>query len=289
MAENETIAFLGAGGTMGFPMARNLARAGFIVRAWNRSRDKAEPLADDGAFLADSPAEAVHGASVIVTILADGDAVLGSIGAALSTGALEGTVWLQMSTIGEAATERCMEVARDRRLDFIDVPVLGTKRPAEEGKLVIIASGPTELRERVAPIFDVVGERTMWVGDAGAGTRLKLATNSWILAVVEGAAETLALAEGLGLDPQLVLEAVRGGSLDLPYLQMKGKAIIERDFEPSFKLALAAKDAALVEDSARRHGLDLPLVRTIRERMEQGAGEHADEDMSATYLLSAPA
>jgi 3-hydroxyisobutyrate dehydrogenase len=124
----------------------------------------------------------------------------------------------------------------------------------------------------------------MWLGEAGAGTRLKLAVNAWIVTVVEGVAETLALAEGLGLDPSLVLDAVSGGPLDLPYLQMKGQAMIERNFEPSFRLALAAKDAALVEDAATRHDLDLPLVATIRRRMETGAREHGDEDMSATFL-----
>jgi 3-hydroxyisobutyrate dehydrogenase len=139
----------------------------------------------------------------------------------------------------------------------------------------------------VQPLFDLIGQRTMWVGDIGAGTRLKLATNSWVLTVVEGAAETLALAEGLGLDPQLVLEAVGGGPLDLPYLQMKGKAMIERSFEPSFRLTLAAKDAALVTAAAERNNLDLPLLRVISERLEEGKEEHGEKDMSATYLTSA--
>lgn len=289
MPERETIAVLGAGGTMGFPMARNLARAGFTVRAWNRSREKAQPLADDGAQVTDSPAQAAQGADLIMTMLADADAVLESIENALSANPADDAVWLQTSTIGEQGTERCIHLARERDLLFVDVPVLGTKQPAAEGKLVIMASGPAQLQDRLAPVFDAIGQRTMWVGEAGAGTRLKLATNSWILAVVEGAAETLALAEGLGLDPQLVLDAVSGGTLDLPYLQMKGKAIIERDFEPSFRLVHAAKDASLVEEAASRHGLDLPLVRTIRERLEQGADEHANQDMSATYLTSAPA
>jgi 3-hydroxyisobutyrate dehydrogenase len=287
-SQDQTIAVLGAGGTMGLPMAGNLARAGFAVRAWNRSRDKAEPLTGDGAEVFDSPAEAVRGAGVILTILADAEAVLEAI-AAVEDAPADGTVWLQMSTIGEAGTERCAAVARDRGLSLIDAPVLGTKQPAAERKLVILASGPDGFRERLEPIFDALGQRTMWVGPAGAGTRLKLATNSWILAVVEGAAETLALAEGLDLDPQLVLDALAGGPLDLPYLQMKGKAMIERDFEPSFRLSLAAKDAGLVEDAARRRELDLPLVRTIRERLEQGTDAHGDEDMSATYLTSAPA
>lgn len=165
--------------------------------------------------------------------------------------------------------------------------MIGTKAPAEQGTLVVLASGPEDVRERARPIFDAVGQRTMWVGQAGAGTRLKLAVNTWIVTLVEGAAETLALAEGLGLDPALVLEAVAGGPLDLPYLQTKGRMMLERSFEPSFSLALAAQDAALVEDAVSRHGLDLPLVATIRERLEDGAREHGDEDLAATYLTAA--
>lgn len=288
MPDRQTIAVLGAGGTMGFPIARNLARAGFTVRAWNRSGHKAAPLAEHGPRVVDSPAEAVEGAGVIVTVLADASAVARTMEHALRAGREdEGRVWIQASTIGERGTERCSELARDHRLAFVDAPLLGTKAPAEQGKLVILASGPPELEAELAPIFDAIAARTMWVGDAGAGTRLKLAINTWILAVVEGTAETLALAEGLGLEPALVLDALAGGPLDLPYLQTKGRAIIERNFEPSFRLALAAKDASLVDESARQRGLDLPLVRTVRVRLEQGAREHPDEDMIATYLTSA--
>ena len=128
----------------------------------------------------------------------------------------------------------------------------------------------------------------MWLGEAGTGTRLKLVVNTWILSVLEGTAETIALAEGLGLDPALFLEAVEGGPLDIAYLRTKGAAMVERSFDPSFRLALAAKDAALVEEAAERHGLDLPLVETIRRRLEQGVPEHGDKDMSATFLTSAP-
>lgn len=277
---------------MGLPMARNVARAGTGVRAWNRSRDKARALQDDGVVVCDTAAEAVRGASVIVTMLSDADAVLDVMQA--PDGALAGVegddvVWLQMSTIGIAGTERCSDLAERHGLAFVDAPVLGTKQPAEKGELVVLASGPEELRPRAAPIFDAVAKRTMWVGEAGAGTRLKIAVNTWILSIVEGAAETLALAEGLGLDPALVLEAVEGGPLDLPYLQMKGRAMIERSFEPAFRLALAAKDAALVEDAAAQYGLDLPLVAAIRQRLDAGVPEHGDKDMSATFLTSSVA
>ena len=291
MAQKETVAVLGAGGTMGLAMARNLARGGFDVRAWNRTREKAEPLAQDGAQIADSPAEAADGATVILTMLSDAAAVTSTMeGAhgALAAGRPQDALWLQMSTIGEAGTERCEELARTAGLPLVDAPVLGTKAPAEQGKLVVLASGDDALRDRVTPIFDVVGQRTLWVGPAGDGTRLKVAVNAWIVTVTEGCAETLALAEGLGLDPQLVLDAVEGGPLDLPYLRMKGAAIMARDFEPSFRLALAAKDAGLAEASAHRRELDLPLLTTIRERLEEGVREgNGDLDMSATYLTIA--
>jgi 3-hydroxyisobutyrate dehydrogenase len=242
--------------------------------------------------LCSTPAEAADGATVIVTLLSDADAVLdvadgddGPLAAASGPDA----VWLQMSTIGIEGTQRCARLAERHGLLFVDAPVLGTKQPAEQGELVILASGPEDLHERLAPIFDVVGKRTMWVGESGAGTRLKLAVNTWVLSLIEGAAETLALAEGLGLDPGLVLEAVAGGPLDLPYLQVKGKGMITRSFAPAFSLALAAKDAGLVEDAAAEHGLDLPLVATIRRRLDVAVPEHGDKDLSATFLTSSAA
>ncbi len=286
MPEKPTFAVLGAGGTMGLPMARNLLKAGFPVRAWNRSADKAEPLSEDGAEVFESPAEAAEGAGVILTMVSDADAVL-SLADDVLEAASPDAIWLQMSTIGEQGTERCIELAQEHDIALVDAPVLGTKQPAEQGQLVILASGPEELRERLAEAFDAIGGRTMWVGEAGAGTKLKVAINTWIVTVVEGAAETLALAGGLGLDPNLVLEALKGGALDLPYLQMKGKAMIEGNFEPSFRLALAAKDAGLAETAAQDHDLDLPLVSAIRQRLDQAAQEHGDEDMCATYRVSA--
>jgi 3-hydroxyisobutyrate dehydrogenase len=273
---------------MGRAMAHNLAAAGLTVRAWNRSREKAEPLAADGVEICDTPEEAATGATIVLTMLADGDSVLDAAPAALAAELGTGAAWVQMSTIGEAATERCAKLAEQHGVGFVDAPVLGTKQPAEEGKLVVLASGPESLRDRLAPVFDAVGQRTMWVGEAGAGSQLKLATNGWLVTIVEGAAESLAFLEGVGLDPSLLLEAVGGGPLDLPYLQLKGKAMLAREFEPSFTLKLAAKDAALVEAAAEAHGLDLPLVRTVRERFAAGAEEHGDLDLSATFLSSAP-
>jgi 3-hydroxyisobutyrate dehydrogenase len=283
------VAVLGAGGTMGAAMARNLLRAGLGVRAWNRTGARAGPLAGEGAEVAATPAEAARGAGLILTMLADGDAVVGAMegpGGALA-GAGEGAVWIQASTIGEAATERCGALADEAGVGFVDAPVLGTKQPAEAGELVVLASGPGDLRPRVAPVLDAIGRKTIWAGEAGEGTRLKLVTNSWVLAVVEATAETVALAEGLGVDPSLLYEAVEGGPLDMGYLRTKGAAMSQGDFAPSFRLSLAAKDARLVEASAVRRGLELPLVEAIRRRLEQAVPEHGHKDVSATYATSA--
>jgi 3-hydroxyisobutyrate dehydrogenase len=258
------------------------------VRAWNRTRDRAEPLADDGATIASTAAEAADGAGVIITMLSDGDAVLETIEDALSS-ADSGGIWIQTSTIGIEATDRCIELAGEAGVTLVDAPVLGTKQPAEEGKLTVIASGPDDVRDRVQPIFDAIGQRTLWVGAAGAGSRLKLAVNVWIVTLVEGAAETLALAEQLGIDPQLVLDVLEGGPLDLPYLRLKGGMMVERRFDPSFRLTLAAKDARLAAHAAEQAGLSLPLVDAIAGRLTEGAEEYGDQDLAATYLTSAPA
>jgi 3-hydroxyisobutyrate dehydrogenase len=302
----ETIAVLGAGGTMGFPIARNIAGSGLPTRVWNRTTDKAKPLAADGAYLARTPADAARGAGIAITMLADEDAVMqamdGPDGALrVLSGAQQrnGTpaedphgpyhaLWVQMSTIGLAATKRCAELANRAGVGFVDAPVLGTRQPAEQGKLVVLESGPEEARPRLAPVFDAIAQRTIRAGEAGAGSKLKLVTNTWVLAVVEAAAETIALAEGLDLDPDLFFKAIEGGSLDLPYLRMKGQAMTRRDFTPAFRLALAAKDAGLVRRAAEDRELDLPLVEAIARRLAEAAKEHGDKDFSATYLMSTP-
>lgn len=289
----ETVAVIGAGGTMGFEMARNMARAGLSIRAWNRTRAKAEPLAEHGdVHIADTPADAARGATILLTMLADTDAVLSAAEQAIPALAdhqEQHPLWLQMSTIGESGTQRCVNLANSNGIGFADAPVLGTREPAEQGKLVVLGSGPEEARPRVQPIFDAIAQKTIWVGEAGAGTRLKIVTNSWVLSVVEAGAETIALAEGLGVNPDLLFQALEGGALDLPYLRMKYASISAREFKPpSFRLQLAAKDASLIDEAAHQHGLDLPLIETIAERLSEGAVDHGDEDFSATYLTSAP-
>jgi 3-hydroxyisobutyrate dehydrogenase len=277
-----TVAFLGTG-IMGFPMARNLAAAGFDVRAWNRTREKAEPLAGHGVTVVGTPAEAAEGADVLVTMLAAVDAVAESV-----RDVRDVPVWAQMSTVGLQATERLTALADEHSMAYVDAPVLGTKKPAEEAQLVVLAAGPAHLRDRLDPIFAAVGRETRWLGDTpGAATRLKVVLNHWILGLTENIGETLAFSRALGVDPALVLGTVEGGAMDSPYLQMKGRAILEEAFDPSFPLRLAVKDADLVLEASREAGIDLPLIEVVRRQFERAVElGHADEDMAATYFAT---
>jgi 3-hydroxyisobutyrate dehydrogenase len=291
MADLQSVALLGAGSTMGRGMARNLSAAGLRLRLWNRTREKIEELGgEDGIAVCGTARAAAEGADAVLTMVSDSDAVLaameGAHGALAGVG--EGAVWLQMSTIGTEATERCAELAREQGLVFVDAPVLGTRKPAEDGQLVVLASGPEEVRGRLGPLFDAVGKRTLWLGEAGAGSRLKVVVNTWILSAVEATAEMLALAGATGVDPAQVLEAISDGPLDLPYMRTKAKAMLERNFTPSFGLGLAAKDAGLATTAAAAAGLELPMLAAVREQMAAAAGEHGDEDMAAVYLAVAP-
>jgi 3-hydroxyisobutyrate dehydrogenase len=277
-----TLALLGTG-TMGAGMARNLAAAGLDLHVWNRSPERAAALSDV-ATVAPTAAEAVAGADVVLTMLYDADSVLDVV-AGLRGDLAPGTIWVQQSTIGVDGTDRAIALAADLGVVLVDAPVLGTRKPAEDGTLVVLASGPDEIRDQVAPVFDAVGGRTMWVGPAGAGTRLKLAANAWVLTVVEGLADSLALTRDLGLDPRLFLEAVRGSAVEAPYLPLKGAAMLDGALDPSFALEGAVKDADLVLAAAAAVGTDLGLLPGVRAHLARGvAAGHGDLDMAATWL-----
>ena len=265
------IAFLGTG-IMGGPMARNLAAAGHEVTVWNRTREKAEGL---GAAVADTPAEAVEGAEVVITMLTDGPAV-----AAIVPELDPETLWIQMSTVGVADTA-CF-AARHAR--FIDAPVLGSKPQAESGELLVLASGA----DRPEEVFDAIASRVMWLADEpGAGTRLKLTVNLWIMNLVENLAETFALAEANGLDPRLFLDAIQGRPMDSGYAHLKGEKILSGDFSPAFTLNVGTKDVRLALAMAEAAGLELGLAPVTLERFERAiALGHGDEDAAAAWFAS---
>lgn len=285
MAEGATVALLGTG-IMGAAMARNLMGAGMEVRAWNRSREKAGPLADDGATVTDTSAKAADGADFLLTMLADADAIEEVVGGALP--ALdEDAVWLQMSTVGEEGNERLARLAAENGVAFVDAPVLGTKAPAEQGQLIVLASGPEEVRERSDPVFDAVGSKTVWLGEAGEGSGLKLVINNWIVGLLGVLAETISFARATGVDPQRFLEAIEGGPLGLPYAQIKGRMMIEEDFPTSFSAKLARKDAGLVLEAAEARDLEMAVASAVAARFDEAikAG-HGDEDMAAVYTAT---
>ena len=283
MTDQPTVALLGTG-TMGAGMARNIAAAGIPLRVWNRTRAKAEPLAEAGAEVADSPAEAVRDADIVLTMLFDADSVEATLAEARA-GLRQGAVLLQQSTVGVEGADRLAETADELGLVYVDAPVLGTRKPAEDGTLVILASGPDEAQDVVAPVFDAIGSRTVWVGPAGQGTRLKLVANSWVLTVVEGIAESLTLARALGVEPRRFLEVVKGGAMDAPYVQLKGNAMLDGDFTPAFGLDGAAKDAGLIVDAARAAGADLAVIEAVQQHFARAlAAGHGDKDLSATFL-----
>jgi 3-hydroxyisobutyrate dehydrogenase len=284
MSDQPTVALLGTG-TMGAGMARNIAAAGLPLRVWNRTREKAAPLREVGAEVAGSPADAVRGADVVVTMLFDADAVEQALEDARD-GLAEGAVLLQQATVGVDGADRLARVAERLGLVYVDAPVLGTKKPAEDGALVVLASGPAEARDRVAPVLDAIGSRTLWLGPAGQGSRLKLVANSWVLTVVEGVAEALTLARALGVEPRAFLEVVEGGAMDAPYVQLKGSAMLSGSFDPAFAVAGAAKDAALMRDAAAAAGVEVPIVEIAQRYLDLAKDKgHGNDDMAATYLV----
>jgi 3-hydroxyisobutyrate dehydrogenase len=271
-----TVALLGIG-IMGAGMARNIAKAGIPLRVWNRSREKAEPLADV-ATVTDTAAEAVDGADVVITMLFDADAV-DAVMKDVKLG--DNAVWVQSSTIGVEATARLAK-GRER---FVDAPVLGTRQPAENGTLLVLASGPAELRDRVDPVFEAIGSKTVWVSEQpGDASKLKLVLNSWVLSVVAGTGQAIAFAEGMGIDPRLFFDSIAGGATDSAYAQAKGKATLAGNFDPAFALDGAIKDAGLIAEAMQAGGTDPAVINAARSVLQRAAERgHGDSDMSAIY------
>jgi 3-hydroxyisobutyrate dehydrogenase len=277
-----TVAVLGTG-IMGAAMARSLLREGIGVHAWNRTRAKAEPLAGDGARICDEPAEAVAGAGAVLTMLRDAD-VVEEVMAGTLAALDEDAVWVQTATVGAAAADRLAELAARRDVPFFDAPVLGTKQPAEEGKLLVMVSGPAAHRAQAQPVFDAIGARTTWIGEGTAASRLKLVVNSWVLALTTAIGEAMALADGLGLDPKLFLESIAGGPLDVTYAHAKGGAILSGEYSPSFKTETAVKDTELVVEAAHAAGLSPLLAEAVRDQMRRAVElGHGERDMASVY------
>lgn len=287
--EGRLVAVLGTG-TMGAAMARNIAAAGMALRVWNRTRSAAAPLADAGAVVCASPDDACRGADVVLTILAN-EAVTTEVMERAGDGLANGMVWLQCCTVAPEGSQRLAAQAERLGVDYIEAPLIGTKEPAVAGTLTILAASPrAAIADRVRPVLDAVGSRTLWLDALGQPSSLKLAYNAWVLTTVEGIAESLALAEALGVDPALVADVIHGSQLDSDYVRTKGPKMISDDLDaPSFPLDAAAKDAVLITDAARSAGLRLGIAEVVRQRLQLAVREglgHAD--VAATYRTLRP-
>ena len=282
------VAVIGAG-IMGSAMARNLAAAGLTTRVWDRAASATGPLADAGAVVAASARDAVRDAGVVITMLPTADAVESVIFDGQVAGAFaDGCVWAQMGTIGVEATLRIRDRLAAQRpgVMFVDAPVSGSKGPAEQGQLLILASGPAAAADVVRPVFDVIGRKTVWLGEAGRGSQVKLVVNAYLSILIEGVAETMELADRLGIGHQQLAEVIEGGPLDAPLADAKFHKMDRGDFAAEFPLEWALKDVDLVIDAAG--GQALPLLAALSGQWHAAvAAGYGRYDISAARLALA--
>jgi 3-hydroxyisobutyrate dehydrogenase len=281
--KQEPVAVLGIG-AMGHGMAASALRAGIPTIVWNRAPEATRDLAESGAEVAETAADAANRASIIVTMVTDADAVMSiardqGMLAALAPGA----IWAQMSTIGVAGIERVAAMVQAERPDvtLLDAPVSGSRDPAEQGQLTIFASGPDETRSRVAPFFDAIGQRTVWVGPVGAGSRLKLVNNTWVAFASEAVATSMAVAHRLGLRTDVVVDALGGSPVVSPWQAAKLQRIAKDDFSAQFALSLALKDVRLALQAAA-DGTQFTALTGLAEEWQQAVAHGlGDQDLTA--------
>jgi 3-hydroxyisobutyrate dehydrogenase len=278
------VALLGTG-TMGAGMAQRLLEQGFAVDVWNRTPGPVVPLVQRGATAHPAPAQAVAGAEVVLTMLPTGDAVADVM---LRGGTLDalrpGAIWAQMATIGDATERLLAEVGR-RRPDvaLVDAPVLGSREPARTGRLLVLASGPDRARAAVEPVFAALGQRTLWLGPAGAGSRLKLVLNTWLAFEIEAAAEADELAGRLGVPYADLIEAVTGSPLASATAMTKLAKMESGDHSADFSLEWALKDLELALAAAGTGAA--PVTGAIAERWRRLVAQgHGRLDVSAARL-----
>jgi 3-hydroxyisobutyrate dehydrogenase len=274
---NEPVAVLGIG-AMGHGMAASALRAGIPVIVWDRRTGAAQDLAGLGAQVAGSAADAAGRAAIVVTMVTDADAVISIASDQGMLAALRpGAIWAQMSTIGVAEIDRVAALASAERPDvlLLDAPVSGSRDPAERGQLTIFASGPAQARPRVAPLFGALGQRTIWAGEAGTGTRLKLVNNTWLAFANEAVAASVALARRLGLGTGTVVDALGGSPLVSPWQAAKLQRIAGGEFSAQFALSLALKDVHLALQAAGDGQLEVLacLAGEWQRAVGQGLGE----------------
>ena len=288
--DGTAVAVLGTG-IMGSAMTRNLLAAGLTTRVWDQSASATGPLAEAGAVVAPSARAAVQGAGVVITMLPTADVVESVIfDGGVADAFADGSVWAQMGTIGVEATLRMKDRLASRRpgVIFVDAPVSGSKGPAEQGQLLILASGPAVAAEAVRPVFDAIGRKTVWLGEPGRGSQVKLVVNAYLSILIEGVAETMELADRLGISHQQLADVIEGGPLDAPLAGAKLHKMDRQDYGAEFPLQWALKDVDLAITAA--NGGTLPLLTALSRQWHVAvAAGHGHQDISAARLaLSSP-
>jgi 3-hydroxyisobutyrate dehydrogenase len=282
----EPVAILGIG-AMGHGMAASALRAGIPTVVWNRRPAATRDLAGLGAEVAETAADAARRAAIVVTMVTDTDAVMSIARDQGMLAALHpGAVWVQMSTIGVAGIDRVASLVQAERPDvtLLDAPVSGSKDPAEQGQLTIFASGPEAARPRVAALFEALGQRTIWVGGVGAGSRLKLINNTLVAFAAEAVATSVALAGRLGLETETVIQALAGSPLVSPWQAAKLARIAKGEFSAQFALSLALKDVRLALQAADgdRFAALACLAEEWQQAVDQGLG---DQDLTVVTRI----
>lgn len=285
MSQPHTIAVLGLG-AMGHAFAANLLRSGLGVHVWNRTRSRGEDLARRGAVNAASAADAARGAGFVITMVPDFDAthavLLGEAGA-LST-LPERAVVIQMGTIGVAQTERLIEAVSRARPDvtLIDAPVSGTKAPTEQGTVSVLASGDRQGAAGIETVFGAIAKRVVWLGEAGAGSRMKLVVNAWLIHMMQGIAESARLAQKLGFTTDEFWSVLDGGPLAAPYARAKLDMIGGGDYSAQMALSWGLKDARLALEAGGEASLPI-LARTSELWAEAERAGLGDEDIAVVH------
>jgi len=286
-----TVAVIGAG-IMGSAMTRNLVAAGMNTRVWDRSATATGPLGDAGAAVAASARDAVRDADVVITMLPTADVVESVIfDGGVADAFAEGCVWAQMGTIGVEASVHLRDRLSEQRpgVMFVDAPVSGSKGPAEQGQLLILASGPAAAASSVDPVFGVLGRRTVWLGQVGQGSLMKLIVNAYMSVLIEGVAEAMELADRLGVGHQELAQVIEGGPLDAPIAEAKLHKMDTGDYAAEFPLEWALKDVDLAIAAAG--GQPPPLLAALSTQWHAAvAAGHGRQDVSAARLaLGTPA
>jgi len=272
----QRIGFIGLG-IMGRPMCHHLLKAGYPVTVYNRTKEKAEALAKEGAKTADSPATASADSEVIITIITDTpdvlEVILGDNG--VIHGAKPGSVVIDMSTISPSATRSMAGRLSEKGIDMLDAPVSGGDTGARAGTLAIMVGGKKEVFQRCLPIFEVLGQSITHVGDHGMGQTVKLCNQILVSVTNLAVCEAILFAKKSGVDPGIMIEATQNGAAASWQLSNLGPKMIVRDFDPGFMINLQQKDLRLALESAREARLPVPGLGLVHQlyASNQAAGE----------------